>query len=193
MTMQSSPPNPYQFDPLNPQGEPRRGNTLGVTGFVFSLLGLILSCGTCAVPILAIVPVLGLLLSIMGMFRRPRGLAITGVIIGVLALLITIGGVIASFSFKALGGFMQVMHVGATSQAVMEYKRQNSGTLPPDLGTISGQIPPGWTNDKWGNSFIYEPAADNSSFTLRSAGPDATPDTADDVDFHDIVKSMQNR
>jgi hypothetical protein len=37
--------------------------------------------------------------------------------------------------------------------------------------------------DGWGSAFIYQPTPDDvHPFTLRSAGPDRIPGTADDLD-----------
>ena len=60
-----------------------KSNGLGTTGFITSLLGLLLSW----VPILGwILWLVGVLLSLIGVFKSPRGLAITGLILSLITL-----------------------------------------------------------------------------------------------------------
>ena len=63
----------------------KKGNGLGTAGFVLSLIAFIL----CWVPILGfILWRLGAILSVIGVFKAPRGLAIAGCIIsGILIIL----------------------------------------------------------------------------------------------------------
>ena len=68
------------------QDAPKK-NGIGTAGFVLALLGLIL----CWVPVLDwILWLLGLIFSIIGVFRRPRGLAIAGLVISCLGLILLI-------------------------------------------------------------------------------------------------------
>lgn len=60
-----------------------KSNGLGTAGFITSLLGLLLSW----VPILGwILWIVGALLSLIGVFKSPRGLAITGLILSLITL-----------------------------------------------------------------------------------------------------------
>lgn len=60
-----------------------KSNGLGTAGFITSLLGLLLSW----VPILGwILWLIGVLLSLIGVFKSPRGLAITGLILSLITL-----------------------------------------------------------------------------------------------------------
>lgn len=60
-----------------------KSNGLGTAGFITSLLGLLLSW----VPILGwILWLVGALLSLIGVFKNPRGLAITGLILSLITL-----------------------------------------------------------------------------------------------------------
>lgn len=76
--------------------EQKKGNGMGVAGFVLALLGLIF----CWVPILDwILWILGLIFSIVGMFKPKKGLAIAGLIISCLYLIVifvVVGAVMAS-------------------------------------------------------------------------------------------------
>ena len=74
---QSGPPSPQGPSVVVVQAPSRETNRLGVLGFVISVIGF-LTCGF-ASPI-------GLILSFIGMFFEPRGLAIAGFILGVLGL-----------------------------------------------------------------------------------------------------------
>ena len=63
----------------------KQGNGMGVAGFVLALLGLLL----CWVPILNwILWILGLVFSIIGMFKPKKGLAIAGLVISCLLILL---------------------------------------------------------------------------------------------------------
>jgi len=65
----------------------RKHNGLGVAGFVLALLGLLLGW----VPVVGwILWVLGLVFSIAGLFRAPRGMAIAGLIISSIGLIFLI-------------------------------------------------------------------------------------------------------
>lgn len=73
-----------------------RTNGVGTAGFVLALIGLFISW----VPVLGwIIWVLGLILSFAGIFNRPRGLAVAGLIISLidLILLVALVGVIGAF------------------------------------------------------------------------------------------------
>ncbi|MDE6669539.1 MAG: hypothetical protein K2K26_07635 [Muribaculaceae bacterium] len=74
----------------------RKSNGLGVAGFILALLTFVF----CWVPVLDfILWFLGALFSFIGIFKRPRGLAIAGLVIsfiGIIILLIFFGSIIAS-------------------------------------------------------------------------------------------------
>lgn len=60
-----------------------KSNGLGTAGFITSLLGLLLSW----IPVLGwILWLVGALLSLIGVFKSPRGLAITGLILSLITL-----------------------------------------------------------------------------------------------------------
>lgn len=69
------------------QAETKKSNGLGVAGFVLALIGLLF----CWVPILNIILwILGLTLSFVGLFKKPRGLAIAGLCISCIDIIILI-------------------------------------------------------------------------------------------------------
>lgn len=64
-----------------------KSNGIGTAGFVLALLGLIF----CWVPIVGwILWLIGIILSFVGIFKSPRGLAIAGLIISFIDLIILI-------------------------------------------------------------------------------------------------------
>lgn len=74
----------------------KKGNGMGTAGFVLALLGLIF----CWVPVLDwILWLLGLIFSIVGMFKPKKGLAIAGFIISFIDLIliyVVVGAFMAS-------------------------------------------------------------------------------------------------
>lgn len=77
---------------------PKKSNGMGTAGFILALVGLFLSW----VPILGwIIWILGLIFSIIGVFRKPKGMAIAGLCISCLGLIILILllGAFASLAF----------------------------------------------------------------------------------------------
>ncbi|MDE6152935.1 MAG: hypothetical protein K2G21_02160 [Muribaculaceae bacterium] len=74
----------------------KKGNGMGTAGFVLALLGLIF----CWVPVLDwILWLLGLIFSIVGLFKPKKGLAIAGLIISFIYLILifaVLGAVMAS-------------------------------------------------------------------------------------------------
>ena len=83
---QSSRQVPPQYSqPYYNQPQPSRSDGLGITGFVLSLLALLLGW----VPVIGwIIWLLGLIFSLIGIFRKPRGLAIAGLLLSLLALIV---------------------------------------------------------------------------------------------------------
>lgn len=78
------------------QTERPAGNGLGTARFVLSLIAVFLGW----VPFLGwLVWVLGLILSFVGVFRKPRGLAIVGLVIsliGIILLIFVFGAILAA-------------------------------------------------------------------------------------------------
>ena len=65
----------------------RKSNGIGTAGFVFALLGIIISW----VPVVDfVIWFLGLLFSFIGLFKAPRGLAITGFLLSIIGIIIII-------------------------------------------------------------------------------------------------------
>ena len=67
--------------------EQKKSNGLGVSGFILSLIGLIFGL---IHPIAIISLFIGFILSFIGLFRKPRGFAIAGFLIGLISILVII-------------------------------------------------------------------------------------------------------
>lgn len=67
--------------------EQQKSNGIGTAGFILALLGLFLSW----VPVLGwILWLLGLIFSFIGVFKRPKGLSIAGLVISLIGFIILI-------------------------------------------------------------------------------------------------------
>lgn len=77
--------------------EQPKGNGVGVAGFVLSVLALLFSWAPVAGWLIWL---LGFILSLVGMFRRPRGLAVAGFILSIIGILLIciFFGAIVSFA-----------------------------------------------------------------------------------------------
>lgn len=65
----------------------KKGNGIGIAGFVLAIVALIF----CWLPVINwILWILGLVFSIIGMFKRPKGLAIAGLVISLASILISL-------------------------------------------------------------------------------------------------------
>jgi len=148
-------------------------NGLGTAGFVVSLIGLIVTCG--------VLCPLGLLLSVFALFRRPRGMAVAGTIIGLIGSLAvaSVVGMICVAMVGAQGEIGKVTTQVAFGKAIVAINnhKAKTGRQP---GSIVGNKLVAGMEDGWGNSIRYEPGRGNA-FVLRSAGPDAKFNSADDV------------
>lgn len=65
----------------------KKSNGLGTAGFVLALLGVIF----CWIPVLNwILWLLGLIFSFIGVFKKPKGLAITGLVLSFISIIVII-------------------------------------------------------------------------------------------------------
>lgn len=82
------------------QQTPSRSNGLGVAGFVLSLIAVFFGW----VPFLGwVLWLLGLILSICGVFKTPKGLAIAGLVIsliGLILLIVAFGALATAFALS---------------------------------------------------------------------------------------------
>lgn len=171
----------------------RENNTIGLVGFVLSLVGLI---GCCFQPA-ALVSLAGLILSIIGLSSRPRGLAIAGTILGIIGLagvliiFLMVGVAIVAFvplaiAVAALAGpeIETAVEQSIFDQAVARYVDE-TGALPVDLSQIP-DLSEKLRTDPWGTLYrldVIDVATED--FLIRSAGEDRVFDTEDDITSDD--------
>ncbi|MDM1045475.1 hypothetical protein HX004_11910 [Myroides sp. 1354] len=68
-----------------PLQQPIEKNNMGLTGFILSIVAIVL----CWVPLVGwLCWLVGLILSIVGLFRRPKGFAIAGLVISLLGFIV---------------------------------------------------------------------------------------------------------
>jgi type II secretory pathway pseudopilin PulG len=156
-------------------------NNLGLAGFITSLLGIV-SCGVLA-PI-------GLLLSLIGLFKQPRGFAIAGTIIGLIG---SIFLAIAGFTIVAgLLGLGTAVKNAAEALAAEQIARQAYVQLEQQkqtgkaIDTNAANLVVSAHKDPWGTPLRAEVAADGG-ITIITAGRDKKFDTADDVRFDEAT------
>lgn len=153
-----------EFEQFEQVAKPPASNPTAIVGLVLAF---------CVSP-------LGLLVSIFAALKQPRGLAIAGIVIGLLGTIVWgVGGSVLYAGYKRFGRPMVEtgMDIAAISQKVGEYQSKN-GSVPPDLATAS--VTGDALVDAWGNGYEYEAGADGKSWTLTILGPDKTKGTTDD-------------
>jgi len=165
--------------PQDPFDDPnqKRSNPLGLVGFILSL--------TC------VLSPIGLILSIFGLFKNPKGFAIAGTVIGLL--LTAILGVSAwaiwqatQMSSPAVFANLQVDN-SIVEQQVERYQRE-TGSLPRSLDDVA--IPPAIRSDPWGTDYRTE-SAGQGMWDFVSAGPDRQFGTADDFEVRALMRTGQ--
>lgn len=159
----------------------KSSNTLGLVGFVVSLCGL----ATGALP----VAVAGGSLSTLGLFRRGRFLALTGLVLalanpavvqqmqgdGSLARLDRRAERIARVELQKQLSQVNAVLAQAEGQILAHY--EGHGQTWPD--GIEGNMLVAGTRDPWGSALRFDEMGDR--LVLRSLGPDRKAETGDDV------------
>jgi Type II secretion system (T2SS), protein G len=173
-------------DDDGPQEQPtpdgKISNPLGIAGFVVSLIGL------CSGGMLSVV---GLVLSIVAVFRRPRGFAIAGIILGVLgvmwiaAIMLIVGASVLMAVVLGLvegrGALETAVDSWQIKDAIIQYEEDN-GALPTDLSEVSG-IEAERLEDRWGRPYHVTIDTKNRQLEVVSDGPDGQAGTDDDVEM----------
>ena len=177
--MSSIPPSNPQPPYAHTQYQPPPSNGMGIAGFVVSLCGLILCAGFLS-PI-------GLVLSLIGLRKAPRGFAVGGTVIGTLGTLVAIYLVLAISGLVSSGGigswfngqFMTFNTMNSASNDIDNYYANNNQTLPDQAtGTalVSGYL------DHKGTPIEYRTIPNRTSdYQLVSAGDDMQFGTNDDI------------
>ncbi len=169
---------PYSSEPIyiGPDPPRRSPNGWGISGFVISLLSLVFTLG--------LLCPLGLLISLVGMLRAPRGFALAGTMLGLLGTLFwaAIGfGVYSSVKHEE----QLVRHRHETQQTLAQFTaveqklaeyRIEQGRLPKEMegARIAVRF-----KDGWDRPLRYE--VRKSRIIIRSGGPDGNFETRDDM------------
>ena len=147
---------------------------MGLAGFIVSIASLFL----CGIP-----AIIGIILSIIGLGKNPKGFAVAGLLIGFIAMLELVAlGAVFYGAFTVVETVKKgVENIGTQVQLSAEANEialewQDSGELPNEE---DGQAAVAGTTDMYGNQIIYE--TDGTSFTLRSRGLDGELNTDDDI------------
>lgn len=168
-------------------------NPVGLAGFIVSLVSLV-ACGGLLSPV-------GLILSLFGCFRQPRGLAIAGVVLGLvgsgafilgIVLLgagLIIGAIALIFGASFLGQTLETsFDANEVRKAIVAYERAE-GSLPTamsDLSTLDEHA----AHDLWDTPYRLEIDSADRQFTLISLGKDKTLGTDDDIRITLPIASM---
>ena len=156
-------------------------NNLGLAGFITSILGLV-SCGVLS-------PV-GLLLSLIGLTKQPRGFAVAGTVIGL------IGTVF--LALMGVGIVLGILGIGAGVKALKEYastheqamklyvdlEQQRAQSAGKTLDATTATALAAKYTDGWGTPLRADVAA--GVVTVISAGRDKSFDTNDDLRFNEL-------
>ena len=168
--------------PIADAGEPApESNALGLAGFIISLVGL------CSGGVLS--PI-GLILSLVAMFRRPRGFAIAGFVLGLLGsiwvalVMIVIGFAVVAAVVAGLiagaGPLEATMDAFQIRSAVSEYQDANDGAWPATVDDLTS-LDADTLQDHWGRPYRVELNPGAGQVQIFSDGPDGQPDTDDDI------------
>lgn len=176
--------NPYSSPYAQPYPQPGhqpapQDNTLGLVGFIVSLIGLFVCV---AAPV-------GLILSLLGLRREPKVLAIVGTIIGGLmtlfytAILAMYGAMLAACIGIGAAAQPMIQTQGALSNAQRQIENSmGAGGVYP--GEAKGNELIAGQTDYWKTQLRYEPT--DGGFVIRSAGPDQQFNTSDDLTVDDF-------
>lgn len=177
-------------------------NATGLVGFILSLLGLLGTCGLFS-------PV-GLVVSLVGLGKRPRGFAIAGVVLGAIgSIWLIVGFVIALIGLLIVGAAGVAAVVGAAAEtgsieaAWDRYEvirivdglgsyEEAHGALPTMLDQLEG-LDAGALEDRWSTPYHYRPDFLTGEFQIFSDGPDQQRGTDDDILLFDSAAPEDER
>ena len=168
---------------VNPQQSGSNG--LGIAGFVVSLVGLVGFCDAT----MALLSVVGTVLSAVAMRKQPRGLAIAGLVMGLigcvwlLVAVVLIGGIMTAGLMGGLGVAkgLQADAAGASivTAAAEAYKTSN-GKMPTDINDlVKGQWLEPNPKDRNGHP-LYIKVVTGNKVEVWSTGSDNQQGTMDD-------------
>lgn len=159
---------------------PSGRNTLGLAGFIVSLVGL------CSGGVLS--PA-GLAISFAALFRRPRGLAIAGFVLGLagsgfLVAMIAVAGtaLLAAMLTGLIAGQgpLEAAVDGWRIRDAVEAYVQEHG-WPPASANELAMLEPETVLDRWGREYHITIDPENGEIRMASDGADGVPATDDDL------------
>jgi hypothetical protein len=154
----------------------RASNGLGIAGFVVSLIGLLSGCfgGMVLSPV-------GLILSAVGMRRQPRGLAIAGLILGIVGSVWLVIGLLifGGLTAASFGLAREAMVVARVEKGITDFHTAQH-RLPTDLQELASKVPGTPTTTRSGKPLGYA-VKTPTSYTLTLPGLDGQLGTADDI------------
>lgn len=151
-------------DPFDTYQRPSGTNVLGIVGFILAF---------CISPV-------GLIVSLLGLMKAPRGFAIAGVIIGLLGTGVWACG---GFAYSKFGPEFQ-----RTIEMTKDFEEIQKVATPTSTDISALGLSSDLTTDPWGSAYRIGPNADASSFQLTSDGPDKLPGTPDDYSIDGKLK-----
>lgn len=152
--------------------------------------------------IVSFIPLVGLLLGLLaiifGIIAKSKikkglylgkGLSTAGIILGVLGILVTVAlyGSLFYFGFVAKGGPFEQPKKELSAQlltqnaGLLELYKTKTGKYPASLDELKNAGYQIWPSDHYMKPFYYKVSADESSYDLRSLGPDGEYGTGDDI------------
>ena len=171
-------------DPETERSEPTTGNRTGVVGLVLSCIGLFICIF--ALP--------GLIVSIIGMRKEPKTAALIGVIVGSIGMLMSVLLIplVIGLMLPALDdareqariaseqGNINRMHKALNDYAASDEHAENQAAGTPHAAWDGDNVRKKYGPDSWGTPYRVE--GDGTTVpTIKSAGPDGTHDTKDDI------------
>ena len=180
----SQSPAPLQYQ--TPQTAAQPSNTLGLVGFILVMVGLF---GFCFGPAF-LLGIVGAVMCGIAVFKTPRGLAIAGLIVGLVELAIVgfvvfvLGVILVSGANTASQNTKTALgrsNASTISFNIDRFQRENN-RLPATLAELSLTSD---TTDGFGNQIRYLPNLTAGTYKLMGNGWDGKPNTADDFTLHD--------
>lgn len=167
--MSQAPPPYAPHAPLRQPPAPS-GNGLGIAGFIVSIVGMVLCMG-------AICPI-GAILSFFAVFKKPRGFALAGLIIGVLGTILwaVLWVLLVASMNSAWNNTWSNFNIYAAQTEIDGYYFSNNA-LPDDA---KGNQLVAIHTDRWGSPYRYR-VVDAQNYEIISDGQDMQPGTTDDI------------
>lgn len=161
-----------------------RSNRMAIAGFACAALGLLLCC--CFPPAIVLCPI-GLVLSFIGLFRRPRGFAVFGVILGLIGSTCGLALVLAVLAVSSVAAFIggpdTIKDMAMIGYAVERYEDAH-GTYPRTIGDL--HLSEDTTTDAWGHPYVYEYDTERGRIRIFCVGRDGQVGTIDDFPMIEI-------